>query len=735
MVITTTPHPPSLRTLTPGSFFRQYQLLEQIGVGGQGVVWSALDQSRNSIHAVKFNEILDTDQAKAEDTKVGQQFERLIRLRHPHILPLQEYGTENNLRYTVSPYIPGGTLAQRIKATTSFDEFLQYGREIASALDYLHSQRVIHRDIKTSNILLDMSGRTYLADFGLARIISASTLAFHTGHGTPPYASPEQIQSKAITPKSDIFSFGILLFEMLTGQLPWNGKKQLGMEQLHSKQELPDPHEYGTNIPPQIAGVLRRITSADPDVRPNSANEAMRMVYTIFDTPFAPLQDEIQYDDLTIRARDVEELLEEGMEQWKSADGRFNLGLTKFALINLEHKKGDTDIFNRFMLSQAMTYGYNDDHWWTTVKEPREKLLVSSILLKKENEVIAARVIGHLTDDLDKRALAKGLTKSMTSSLLTIGIKTNDAVIRQQIFEGVRTLTPPVDTWNDFSLIDPNQYKQLGGLALEDSEFGDAAAKLIGHIRASLAVKVILNHPNQERRNAALLLIQQEAESLPSFVKGGVRLKLSLEWILQRLIQQPINLIGAYVMSFLGAALGIGLQVYLTINLPDFFDKGTISLERGLIIGLIFGLGIFTTRVIMERFNASNALVRIFFGTLLGSMGMNIALFIFHILFVRTPPQGFLITAGCTMIALFLSIGGLIRSRLIRIFISVIAILAAIMGTWWIHINYATSNVELTPIFRYDYNWTLTQVSFTALGIALLIGIFGNMISLTIKEE
>ena len=160
MVITTAPHPLSLSTLTPGSFFHQYQLLEQIGVGGQGVVWSALDQSRNSIHAVKFNEILDTEQAKAEDTKVGQQFERLIRLRHPHILPLQEYGSENNLRYTVSPYIPGGTLAQRIKATTSFDEFLQHGREIASALDYLHSQRVIHRDIKTSNILLDMNGRT-----------------------------------------------------------------------------------------------------------------------------------------------------------------------------------------------------------------------------------------------------------------------------------------------------------------------------------------------------------------------------------------------------------------------------------------------------------------------------------------------------------------------------------------------------------------------------------------------
>jgi len=737
MVITTTPHPPSLSTLTPGAFFRQYQLLEQIGVGGQGVVWSALDQSRNSIHAIKFNEVLDTDQAQAEDTKAGLQFERLIRLRHPHILPIQEYGAENDLRFTISPYIPGGTLAQHIKATISFDEFLQHGREIASALDYLHSQGVIHRDIKTSNLLLDMSGHTYLADFGLARIISTSTLAFHTGHGTPPYASPEQIQSKAITPKSDIFSFGILLFEMLTGQLPWNGKKQLGMEQLHSRQEIPDPSEYGINIPSQIAGVLRRLTAADPDVRPNTATEAMRMVYPIFNTSFEPLQDEIQYNDLTSRSKDVEELLKGGLEQWKSTDGRFNLGLTKFALINLEHKQGNTDIFNRFMLSQAMTYGYNDDHWWSIVKDPREKLLVSSILLKKENEVVAARVVGHLVNDTDKHILAKGMSKSMTSSLLTIGIKTNDAVLRQQIFEGVRTLTQPVNTWNDFSLLDPNQFKQLGDLAVEDSEFGDTTAKLIGHIRSSLAVKVILNQSNKERRNIALLLIQKEAESLPSFVKGSVRFKLSMEWVLQRLIEQPINLIGAYVMSFLGAALGIGLQSYLTYNLPDFFDieRITVSMEQGLIVGSIFGLGIFLARVIIERFQSSSALLRTIFGTITGAIGMNIALLIFHILFVKTVPQGFLITTGCMMIALTFSIGGFFRSRLLKMILSSASILLAIVGTWWIHISFAASNVELTPILRYDYDWTLIQIVPIALGIALLIGIFGNLINLTIKDD
>jgi len=190
-------------------------------------------------------------------------------------------------------------------------------------------------------------------------------------------------------------------------------------------------------------------------------------------------------------------------------------------------------------------------------------------------------------------------------------------------------------------------------------------------------------------------------------------------------------------MSFLGAALGISMQVYLTLNLPDFFDAGliTVSLERGLIVGSIFGLGIFITRVITERFQASRALLRVIFGTITGGIGLNIALFIFHILFVKTAPQSFLITTGCMMIALTVSVGGFFRSRLPGMVLSSASILLAIVGTWWIHINYATSNVELTPIFRYDPNWTLAQVSFTALSVALLVGIFGNLVSLTIKDE
>ena len=745
-MVTVVPSPsPSLNTLVPGGSFRHYQLLEQIGIGGQAVVWSAVDRSRNRIYAIKFNKILDSDQTTAEEIGIEDKLEKLVKLHHAHILPIHEYGSEERVRFMVSPYIPGGTLAARIKtAPLSFHEVLHYGAEIASALDYLHSQAVIHRDLKLSNILLDLSDHTYLADFGLARLISTSTLAFHTGHGTPPYAPPEQVKSKEITPKSDIFSFGILLFEMFTGQLPWGGQKQLGVEQLHSEQELPDPREYVAGLPPLITDVLRRVTSADPVLRPRSASEVMRMIYYVFDTPTESLRIEIQHpeehrdysDESASRSKDAEELIKRGLSQWESTNGRSDLGLTRFALIDLQRQQINTDTFNRFMLSQALTYGYNEDQWWSRVSDPRERLLVSSVLLEKENEAIAARVLGHLTSDQDILTSVKRLPKNMAMALLTIGTKTNDAILRQKIFAGLQTLVPPGTAWRDPPLA-PEQIKRLGDLALEDSEAGDTTAQLIGHLRSPSAIRVVLNHFDEGRKIAALYLVQQVAESLPSFVPARIRFRLSLEWILQRLTQQPVNLIGAYMMAFLGAALGIGVQVYLTYNLPDFFDIARIatSLEQGLIIGSVFGLGIFLTRIITERFHTSNTLLRVFLGTIAGALGMNIALLIFHVLFLNTRPQGFLITLGCTMIALTFAVGSLIHSRLIKMFLSSVSILMAIIGTWWIHINLAASQLELTPVFRYAYAWPLTQVLFTAFGVASLIGILGNLVSLSIKDE
>lgn len=729
------PHP-LFNALTPGSAFHQYRLLEQIGVGGQGVVWSAIDQAHDQIHAIKFSQIPDSADVEAEALRDELQLKKLITLKQPHILPVLEYGFDAQMRFTVSPYVPGGTLTQRIRLSPlTIHKIISYGMEIASALDYLHSQGIIHRDLKSENILLDLRQNCYLADFGLARLVSTSTLAFHTGHGTPPYAPPEQIQSRAITPKSDIFSFGILLYEMFTGQLPWNGKKQLGMEQLSSKQELPDPREFNENLPPLLTDVLRRVTSPSPELRPPSAGEIMRAIQRIFNVSLEPAPDGNSENKWMVLDGDVEEMLQRAFVQWKSTDETYNLGLTKFALVNLKREKISMDMYGQFMLSQALIYAYQDDHWWLAVRDPSERLAVASQLLKKHNEVITGRVLARLASDPNIAVLKAGLPDSMTTTLLETGVKTDNAFLRREIFDGLRTLTQPRNAWGDTTL-DPEQTQRLGRFALEDSEFGDTAAELIGHLRSASAVHSVLKYADDERKIAVLLLIQQASGNLPAFVPRNLRFRLSLEWVLRRLLQEPVSLIGAYALALLGAALGIGLQVFVTYRLPSLLDTARItdSIVQGLVVGAVFGLGIFSIRVIMERFRTSEVLLRIFIATILGGSGLNIALLIFHVLFLDTPPSGFLITTACLLIALTFAVCSLFRARLLRMFLSSLSVFVAIIGTWWLHTQYATSLSDLTPVLLYDYAWTLTQVAFTALGIALPIGIFGNLINLSIVD-
>jgi serine/threonine protein kinase len=716
----------------PGFKFLQYQLLEQIGYGGQGFVWSALDQSHNRIVAIKFNEIGDPEQRQESESQFKRQASQLGRLVHPNILPLYDFGSLLPIRYLVTPYVAGGSLQDRlVTGSLPAEEVLRYCLKIASALDYLHGQGIIHRDLKPSNILMDFGNHLYVADFGLARMVAETTQALHTGHGTPPYAPPEQHTMRELTYKSDIFGFGVMLYQMLTRQLPWNGEKSLGLQQLYSKEEIPDPCEINPELPRRILNVLRIMTSANPASRPDSATEAVRLVYNVFDQPMpfkqgtSPLSTDSNID--------AEAMLKQSLSGWNPDGGTIRLSLTKFALIDLEQKQADegpdtTSGVPGFMLQNALTYGYNDGFWWAKVANPKERLFIASQLMSKDNKVISERAVRHLVRDEQIRSLKVELPERMTLSLLDVARSTSDPSLQHRIFDTLRALTPETKHWRATALGTAPD-KLLATLVLARSSASNEAAKLIGHLRSQLAVETIVKGIKGEQRNIALLSIRQKAGSLPPSIPRSIRLQVAGEWALHRLIDKPFALLIAYAWIVLGTALSFGLQAYLTYRLPQFMDtlRITSSLERGIILGVIVGFGILVTRVVVERFPDSNAFLRIILGTLLGGVMLNIAIFIYDVLLNDTVPEGMLISMSCLLISLGFAVSGLVRFRPVKMLISAAAMLLAFAGSWWGHLLLARTGVAMTPIFFYEYLWSPMQVLLTMFIAAFPMAIFGNL--------
>lgn len=196
-----------------------YEILIEIGQGGMSRVYLAFDSEDRRPVAIKMlPSEYQTDLGYR--SRFEQEARLIAALEHEAIVPLYEYGVEAGRPYIVMQYMPGGSLADQLLPGALSPE--QAGRilsRIASALDYAHSRGIIHRDLKTSNILFDQQGGAYLADFGIA-IMAESTWQRNLASGTPAYMSPEQaLREEAIDIRSDVYSLGIIVFEMLTGRL------------------------------------------------------------------------------------------------------------------------------------------------------------------------------------------------------------------------------------------------------------------------------------------------------------------------------------------------------------------------------------------------------------------------------------------------------------------------------------------------------------------------------------
>ncbi|MBI5958631.1 MAG: protein kinase [Chloroflexi bacterium] len=254
----------------------QYEIRSLLGRGGMAAVYLARQSSMNRDVAVKVmaSELADDDQFVS---RFEHEAQLIAKLQHPHILPVIDFGREGKRIYIVMQYIQGGTLDHRLsEGPLPLRMASRMFEQIASALAFAHSQGVIHRDLKPNNVLLDDRSNAYLVDFGIAKMLAGTAKLTATGNilGTPAYMAPEQWRGEPVDARTDIYSLGILLYEMLLGRLPFAGDTPYTLMYKHMNDAPPPPHQVKQDVNPAAEAVILKALSKDPDDRYQSA-EAM----------------------------------------------------------------------------------------------------------------------------------------------------------------------------------------------------------------------------------------------------------------------------------------------------------------------------------------------------------------------------------------------------------------------------------------------------------------------------
>jgi len=248
-----------------GGALGPYQIVDTIGKGGVATVYKAHDRLRGEVVALKVLSPL-----LAQDNQFIHRFRRevavLRHMSHPNIVPILEYGQAYGLAYLVMPYMASGTLLDRMqRAPMTLHEAALVTSQVALALGYAHLKGIVHRDVKPSNILLNEHGDALLSDFGLAYVHDPSvSLTGSILIGTPSYMSPEQCRGEEVDHRSDQYSYGIVLYQLTTGRLPFNAETPMAVVVKQITEPLPPPREINPQLPVRIEEVLLRALAKDP---------------------------------------------------------------------------------------------------------------------------------------------------------------------------------------------------------------------------------------------------------------------------------------------------------------------------------------------------------------------------------------------------------------------------------------------------------------------------------------
>ena len=262
--------------LSNGTFLgNRYEIIEKIGSGGMSDVYRAKDHSLGRDVAIK---VLKSDFAQDSSfvTKFRAEAQSAAALEHPNIVNIYDVGSEDGLYYIVMEYIEGITLKQYIakKGRLGYNEALSIAIQMARGIEAAHNKGIVHQDIKPQNIIISKEGKVKVTDFGIARAANSNTI--HAGSmGSVHYVSPEQARNGFVSYASDIYSLGIVMYEMVTGRVPFDGDTPVAIAIQHIQSQMTPPEEIVPGLPIAVSRIIEKCTMKSPERRYASASELL----------------------------------------------------------------------------------------------------------------------------------------------------------------------------------------------------------------------------------------------------------------------------------------------------------------------------------------------------------------------------------------------------------------------------------------------------------------------------
>jgi eukaryotic-like serine/threonine-protein kinase len=266
---------------------QRYRLKEKIGTGGMADVWLADDRELDREVAVKI-----LHDRFAQDKEFVERFRREAQsaagLQHPNVVSIFDRGEFDDTYFIAMEYVNGPQLKDLVKGGMSTKDAIDFTRQILTAARFAHRKGIVHRDLKPQNVLIDGEGRARVADFGIARGESSDITATGSVMGTAQYLSPEQAQGKETTPRSDIYSIGVILYEALTGRVPFQGDSAVAVALKQVSETPRRPSAINPNVPPALDAVVMRALAKDPEARFKDADAFLKALDAAEKAPDQP---------------------------------------------------------------------------------------------------------------------------------------------------------------------------------------------------------------------------------------------------------------------------------------------------------------------------------------------------------------------------------------------------------------------------------------------------------------